>query len=72
MGTKRSRQNEPLHEKDCFDKTFGCRHSQPSICGNNSLPDKCAFVRQDGMCFVPPSSWKKLYGKLVSADTINK
>ena len=65
MGNKKSRYNEPLHEKDCREKTYGCRHAQPAICGNNSLPDKCAFTRQDEMCLVPPNSWKKLYEKLL-------
>jgi hypothetical protein len=64
MCTQKSRSKEPLHEKDSLEKTYGCRHAQPAICGKNSVPDKCAFTREDGMCYVPPTSWKKLYEKL--------
>ncbi len=27
----------PLNEKDNINKTFGCRHTNPDICSNNSI-----------------------------------
>jgi hypothetical protein len=70
MGLQKSRYKEPLHEKDTLTTTYGCRHAQPSICGNNSVPGKCAFTREDNMCCVPPNSWKKLYEKLIASKSI--
>lgn len=58
--------HNPLHEKDEIDKTYGCRHTNPKICKNNLLPNKCAFVREDNICLVPPVSWKRQYQKLKS------
>ena len=54
----------PLSDKDSLEQTLGCRHSSPDICKNNSTPDKCAFVRDDNMCFMPPRSWPKLFETL--------
>ena len=54
----------PLHSKDSFKRTFGCRHSQPNICDKNCMPNVCAFVRSDGICMSPPSSWPKQFKKL--------
>ena len=56
--------NNPLHHLDTEEQTYGCRHSNPSICGRNRMPEVCAFVRQDGMCLAPPRSWPKQYRKL--------
>lgn len=57
-------QKRRLEEQDTLEKTLGCRHSQPNICKNNSTPNKCAFVRDDNICLLPPSSWKKLFKEL--------
>lgn len=57
-------QKRPLAEIDSLDQTLGCRHSQPDICKNNSTPGKCAFVREDEICMMPPKSWPKLYKEL--------
>ena len=54
----------PLHPKDTETQTFGCRHTLPRICGKHSMPKKCAFVNADGMCYAPPTSWKKQFKKL--------
>lgn len=66
--TKRYKQqgifHAPLKPNDSSTQTEGCRHTNPSICGNNSLPDVCAFVREDGMCMRPPKSWPKQYERL--------
>jgi hypothetical protein len=56
--------NDPLHPNDSEDKTYGCRHSNPDICGKNSMLNVCAFVREDGICLEPLKSWKKQYRKL--------
>ena len=57
-------QKRPLSSADTATKTFGCRHSNPDICKNNSTPDKCSFVRDDMMCLTPPRSWEKLFIRL--------
>lgn len=60
-----SKQKNHFHDKlnllDSGEQTFGCRHTNPTICKNNSLSEKCAFVRQDNICLVPPLSWKKQF-----------
>ena len=55
--------NDPLHINDTSAKTYGCRHTNPKICKNNMLPGRCAFAREDKMCLIPPSSWKKKFEK---------
>lgn len=60
-------QKRPLSEQDTSEKTLGCRHSTPDICKNHSTPDKCAFVRGDNICLLPPLSWKKLFKELSNA-----
>lgn len=56
--------HEPLKPGDNAEKTVGCRHTQPEICGKNRMPKVCAFVRDDGVCLAPPASWKKQFLKL--------
>ena len=56
----------PLHQLDTETQTFGCRHTNPIICANNNMPKKCAFTRKDGICMIPPRSWKVIYKKLLS------
>jgi hypothetical protein len=53
-----------LSDCDSEHQTLGCRHSNPNICRNNATPGKCAFVREDGMCLLPPQSWKKIFMQL--------
>ena len=53
-----------LKPLDSESQTQGCRHTNPDICANHSLPQKCAFVREDGICFLPPKSWPKQYRQL--------
>ena len=57
----------PRQTGDRANRTRGCRHTSPDICGNNSLPGVCAFVRDDGMCERPPRSWPKQFARLESA-----
>jgi hypothetical protein len=54
----------PLHPLDSETQTHGCRHTTPNVCGKNSVPGICAFVRKDNICLSPPTSWKKQYQKL--------
>jgi hypothetical protein len=54
----------PLNLLDSETQTQGCRHTNPDICGSNSLDKVCAFVRDDGICLKPSASWKKQYNKL--------
>ena len=53
-----------LKPLDSESQTQGCRRTNPDICANHSLPQKCAFVRKDGICFLPPKSWPKQYRQL--------
>lgn len=57
-------QRRPLTDADSIEKTLGCRHSMPDICKNHSTPDKCAFVRTDNICLLPPKSWPKIFEEL--------
>jgi hypothetical protein len=57
--------HEPLHEGDKSDITWGCRHTNPEICKNHSLYGKCAFVREDNICLIPPRSWKRQFERLL-------
>ena len=60
--------HEPLRDGDSAEKTVGCRHTNPDICRNHSLPGACAFVRDDGICVAPPASWPKQFAKLQAAE----
>ena len=60
--------NAPLNAQDTETQTFGCRQSNPNICGNNMLPDMCAFCNEDGICRKPSRAWKKQYQDLLSKD----
>lgn len=55
---------DKLHQFDTEEQTFGCRHSNPEICGSNHLPNVCAFTNNDGICRKPSKAWKKQYYKL--------
>lgn len=53
--------NAPLHPLDTEKQTFGCRHTNPDICGKNAIPSVCAFVRPDNVCLAPSTSWPKQF-----------
>lgn len=38
--------NTPLNPQDTELQTYGCRANNPHICGNNGLPDICAFFQR--------------------------
>lgn len=64
MQTKRPDQRRPLTPQDTEEHSFGCRHSNPDICKNNQTEGKCAFVRPDGLCLMPPRTWKAIFLEL--------
>jgi hypothetical protein len=57
-------QRRPLGPVDTLSRTLGCRHSNPDTCRNNATPNRCAFVRDDEICLMPPLSWKRIYREL--------
>ncbi len=56
--------NAPFNDLDTETQTYGCRQNNPDICGNNGMPDICAFVCEDGICRKPSRAWKRQYQKL--------
>ena len=56
--------HEPIHPLDTEKQTYGCRHTNPSVCSRNSLPQVCAFVRDDNICLEPSRAWPKQFKKL--------
>lgn len=60
-------QKAPLNKDDTETQTFGCRHTNPSICSSNSLEGICAFVAKNSICKRPPRSWKRIYLDLKAA-----
>ncbi len=61
-----NRYHEPLLPEDTPEKTVGCRHTNATICKNNSMAGVCAFVRSDGFCTEPPRSWASQFVKLAA------
>jgi hypothetical protein len=66
MKYKKQDRKRPLEEGENLQFTIGCRHSNPDICKNCMTENKCAFVRSDNQCLLPPKSWKKLFEELSS------
>lgn len=58
----------PLKPKDTATQSEGCRHTNPDICSNNSMPNVCSFVRADAVCLKPPKSWAKQFDRLKEAS----
>ena len=56
--------NAPLNNIDSETHTYGCRANNADICGNNGVPNICAFVSNDCICKKPSRAWKKQYLKL--------
>ena len=57
-------QRRALGPVDTAQRTLGCRHSNPDICKNNMTDGKCAFVREDNICLIPPRSWARIFREL--------
>jgi len=53
--------NDKLNELDKEEQTFGCRHSNPDICGNCYVENVCAFTSKDNICKRPPASWRRRF-----------
>lgn len=64
MKKQETRAKKELHSLDTENQTFGCRHTNPDICSNNSIPNLCAFTSEDGICKKPPRSWTKIFLEL--------
>ena len=58
-----------LNKMDSENQTYGCRHTNPDICSNNSIPGMCAFTSEDCICKKPPRSWKKIYEEMKKEKT---
>ena len=54
----------PLNLGDGENQTYGCRANNPDICGNNGIPNVCAFESEDCICKKPSKAWKKQYKRL--------
>ena len=52
------------NEMDTEEQTYGCRANNPDICGNNGIPNVCAFESEDCICKKPSKAWKKQYKRL--------
>lgn len=59
----------PLNLLDTENQTYGCRQTNPDICGNNNLPDICAFCRTDHICKKPSKAWRRQFTKLSQTNT---
>lgn len=57
-------QKAPLNPGDSENTTYGCRHSNPDICGSCYIENVCAFNSADNICKKPSTKWKNIYKKL--------
>ena len=53
--------NAPLNNLDLPTQTYGCRHTNPDICGSCYLDKVCAFSNNDNICYKPSKKWIKQY-----------
>lgn len=58
----------PLNELDTEKQTYGCRQSNPDICGYCYIEGTCAFSSKDNICKHPSAKWKKIYKELKEAE----
>lgn len=56
--------NDRLNELDNEKQTYGCRHTNPNICGSCYINNICAFSSEDKICKKPSVKWKKVYHTL--------
>lgn len=57
-------QHDKLNLMDNENETYGCRHSNPDICGSCYIDGICAFSSKDNVCRKPSAKWKKIFKKL--------
>ena len=62
--------NAPLNKLDTESQTYGCRQNNPEICGNNGLPNICAFASDDYLCRKPSRAWKRKYNELLCKSKV--
>ena len=60
--------SDPLNDKDTEYQTYGCRHTNPEICGSCDLVGVCAFVTSDFICKKPSRQWKNHFKLLAEKD----
>lgn len=60
----------PLNPLDSETQTFGCRHTNPDICGSCFLEGTCAFVTEDNVCRKPSKAWGRCFQKLRSESIV--
>jgi hypothetical protein len=60
--------HDKLHSLDTESQTFGCRHSNPDICGSCYINNICAFSSDDNICKKPSAKWKKVYRSLKTKE----
>lgn len=63
--------SDKLHPLDSECQTYGCRHSNPDICGACFITGICAFSSEDKVCRKPSAKWKKIYRTLKKEDDIS-
>ncbi len=51
--------SESINEGDVKSTTWVCRHTNPDICGKNSIPGIYAFTTYDCICRKPSRAWRK-------------
>ena len=56
-----------LNAADTEKQTYGCRQSNPDICGYCYIEGVCAFSSKDCICRHPSTKWKKIYKELREA-----
>lgn len=56
-----------LKPEDTDKQTYGCRQSNPDICGYCYIENVCAFASKDNICKHPSAKWKKIYKELKEA-----
>lgn len=57
-----------LKSEDTDKQTYGCRQSNPDICGYCYIENVCAFSSKDNICKHPSAKWKKIYKELKEAS----
>lgn len=56
--------NAPLCDYDSEEQTYGCRQTNPNICGSNGIEGICAFDSKDHICKHPSKASEKQFNKL--------
>ena len=57
-----------LNKLDTAKQTYGCRQSNPDICGYCYIEGTCAFSSKDNIRRHPSAKWKKIYKELKGGE----